>query len=227
MNDRLYLHEEILLLALRDEEGTIASGSLFTCAIAGAVLTELVIGERIAMVPVKKKQLVELICDDPFRDEVLNEALDRVRDAKRRANPQVWVSRFVQMRQLKHRIARGLCRKNILREDEDRILLIFKRKIYPERDPGPEREIIARLERAVFRGGEVDDRTRALLAICHHTRLLTNIFDKKRLKRAEGRIEHLISGDVGGMAAREAVQALQAAVIAATAATVVTTTVVT
>jgi len=227
MKDRLYLHEEALLLALRDKEGTIASGSLFTYAVAGALLTELVLGERLKLVPHKKKQLVHPISDQPFDDDVLNEALDRVQGAKRRADPQTWVSRFAQIRRLKHRIAEGLCRKNILRAAEDKVLLIFSRKIYPERDSGPEREIIARLERAIFRGGEIDDRTRALLALCHHTRLLENIFEKKRLKRAESQIERLTSEDAAGKAAKDAVAALHAAIVAATAATVVTTTVIT
>ena len=37
----LFLHEEILLLALKDEEGTIASGTWYQQAIAGAILATL------------------------------------------------------------------------------------------------------------------------------------------------------------------------------------------
>lgn len=32
----LYLHEEIMLLALRDKEGTVASGTMYNFAIGGA-----------------------------------------------------------------------------------------------------------------------------------------------------------------------------------------------
>ena len=34
----LFLHEEVILLALRDKEGTIATGSLFNFAVAGGIL---------------------------------------------------------------------------------------------------------------------------------------------------------------------------------------------
>ncbi len=36
--DNLWSHEEIMLLALRDEEGTIASGTMYQYAIGAAVL---------------------------------------------------------------------------------------------------------------------------------------------------------------------------------------------
>ena len=44
-NHSLFLHEEILLLALRDEEGTIA-GAMYQYAIGGALLAELLLQTR-------------------------------------------------------------------------------------------------------------------------------------------------------------------------------------
>ncbi len=41
----LFLHEEIMLLALRDEEGTIASGTMYKYAIGAAVLSELLLNK--------------------------------------------------------------------------------------------------------------------------------------------------------------------------------------
>ena len=38
INDNLHLHEEILLLALRDKEGTIESGVMYQHAVAAALL---------------------------------------------------------------------------------------------------------------------------------------------------------------------------------------------
>ena len=43
----LYLYEEIMLLALRDREGTIFSGTMYNFAIGGAVLAELLMAKRI------------------------------------------------------------------------------------------------------------------------------------------------------------------------------------
>jgi hypothetical protein len=41
----LFLYEEIMLLALRDEEGTIASGTMYKYAIGAAVLSELLLNK--------------------------------------------------------------------------------------------------------------------------------------------------------------------------------------
>ena len=212
MSKSLYLHEEILLLALRDEEGTLPFGSLFTFAAAGALLHELLLAGRATLVTRgRKKPLVELVDETHFDDEVLNEALAKLQKAKRRAKPFTWVSRFTRIRRLKHRIASVLCHKGILREDEGRLLLIFPRKIYPERDSGPERAIVARLERVIFGGAEPDARTRALIALAHKGELLKNVFDKKRLRRSRKRIERLIAGDVVAEAVKSLVEAMRSA----------------
>ena len=49
----LFLHEELLLLALRDGKGTIA-GSFYQQAMAGGILSELLLGERIRIREGKK-----------------------------------------------------------------------------------------------------------------------------------------------------------------------------
>jgi Golgi phosphoprotein 3 len=67
----LHLYEEIMLLALRDEQGTIATG-FAEQAVAGAILAELLLDGRVS-VDETKKQLVNLIniqaCGDPVIDE--------------------------------------------------------------------------------------------------------------------------------------------------------------
>ena len=51
----LHLHEELLLLALRDDAGTIAQGTTISYAMGAAVLAELLLHERIAVDDTKKK----------------------------------------------------------------------------------------------------------------------------------------------------------------------------
>ena len=48
-NEKLFLHQEILLLALRDERGTIESGTMYQYAVGGAILSELLLANRIAV----------------------------------------------------------------------------------------------------------------------------------------------------------------------------------
>jgi hypothetical protein len=210
----LFLHEEILLLALRDEKGTAVQN--YSYPMGGAILAELLLTKRIEVADERRK-LVELTSSKKFGEPVLDECLDKLKAAKRRASLRTWVTRFAQTKNLKHRVAEGLCKRGILRADEDKVLWIFTRKIYPERDPKPERKIIERLRKAIFTNTrEVDPRTVVLLSLARSADLLKIPFDKKKLKERKQRIEKITSGDLVGKAAREAIQAMQAAVMIAT-----------
>jgi hypothetical protein len=214
MQNTLFLHEEILLLALRDAEGTIASGTMYQYAIGAAVLAELLLNKRIAIDESRKTKLVDLVNSQSLGEALIDECLEKVGNAKRRASLQTWVSRFTGIKNLKHRVAQQLCRRGILRADEDKVLLLFTRKIYPEVNPGPERELIRRLERAIFTDTrDIDPRTVVLLSLANSTGLLKIVFDKKKLKGRKARIEQLVNGEITGKAATEAIQAMQAAIM--------------
>ncbi len=215
--DNLHLYEEIMLLALRDEEGTVASGAMYNYAVAGAVLAELLLEGRVRIEePRRNKKLVALAGDALVGDALLDECLGRIAAAKRRKRPENWVSHFANIRQLKHRVATQLCRRGILEADEDKVLLLFTRKIYPEINPEPERRVIERLRRAIFTDtNEVDPRTVVLVSLAKSTGILRVIFDKKELKTRKERIEQVTNGEVTGKAACDAIAAMQAAVMVA------------
>ena len=216
MRNTLFLHEEILLLALRDEEGTIASGTMYQYAIGAALLAELLLSKRIEVEQSGKRKLVNLLSQSPIGEPLIDECLEKVGNAKRRAVLQTWVARFAGIKNLKHRVALQLCRRGILRADEDKVLLLFTRKIYPEVNPGPERELIRRLEHAIFTDTrDVDPGTVVLLSLANSTGLLKIVFDKKKLKNRKARIEQIVNGEITGKAATEAIQAMQAAIMVA------------
>jgi golgi phosphoprotein 3 len=217
VDDGLYLYEEIMLLALRDEEGTVASGAMYNYAVAGAILAELLLEGRICIdEPRKRKKLVTLAGDDPVGDELTDECLERIARAKRRKRPEDWVSSFANIRRLKHRIAAQLCQRGILTADEDKVLLIFTRKIYPEVNPEPERRIINRLEEAIFTDtDDVDARTVVLVSLAKATNILRVVFDRKELKARRKRVKQIVNGEVMGKAAKEAIEAAQAAMMMA------------
>ena len=212
----LFLQEEVMLLALRDEEGTIASGTMYHYAIGSAILAELLLNKRITVEEVKKKKLVNLISSTPFGESLIDECLEKLGKAKRRAQLQTWVSRFSGIKNLKHRVAQQLCDLGILRATEESVLLIFSRKIYPEINPGPESKLIERLREAIFTDSrDIDARTVVLVSLANSTGLLNVVFDKKKLKGRKARIKEIIDGEVTGKAAKEAIQAMQTAVFVA------------
>lgn len=220
--ETLFLYEEIMLLALRDEKGTFAT-AFADYAVAGAVLAELSLAGRIRT-DGTRKALVELVGERPMGDPIIDECLERLAAGKRRASLQTWVTRLAGLKDLRHKVARRLCDRGILRADESRVLLVFKRKDYPEVNPVPERRILERLRAAIFsESGTLDPRTVVLVSLAHGTDLLKEAFGRREVKERRKRIEQIVSGELTGKATKEVIEACQAAVIAAaTAATVAT-----
>lgn len=214
---RLHMHEEILLLALKDEKGTVAAGTSYEYALGGAILAELLLSGRVRTVAVKKKQLVEVADRQPLGDPVLDECLETIATAKRRGSLETWVSRLAGTSGLKKRIAERLCERGVLRAEKDTVLLLFNRTVYPEVDPAPERELIERLRAAIFGdSAEVDPRTVVTVSLASATELLRIPFDRRELKGRKERIEALVNGDATGAAAKAAIEAAQTAALVAT-----------
>ncbi len=216
VQEKLMLHEEIMLIALRDKEGTVASGTMVSYAIAGAILSELLFRKHIMIDESKKKKPVHSIDSTPLGDPLIDECLDMIVHTKRPKSLQTWISRFANVKKLKHRVAEGLCKKGILRADEDKVLMIFTRKIYPEMNPEPERKLIERLHQAIFSEmKDIDPRTVVLISLAKSTGLLKVIFDKKKLKEQKKRIKQIANGEIIGKATQDAIQAVQSAVMVA------------
>ena len=218
---RLFLYEEVMLLALRNDKGTIATP--FTeHAVAGAVLAELLVTEHIKISD-DKKGMLDVISRNPLGDPIIDEALKTMATAKRRASMKTWLTRLARMKKLRHRVAEQLCKRGILRATEGTILLIFKRKIYPELDPRPEKEIIGRLEAVIFgKPKEVDVRTTILISLANGAGLLQVNFGRKKLKAQKKHIEAIIQGEAIGKATKEIIQAIHATIMVATMVPVIT-----
>jgi Golgi phosphoprotein 3 len=216
-HDGLHLYEQIMLLALRGEEGTVASGAMCNYAVGGAVLAELLLSGRIEIdEPRPRKKLVTPVSSEPMGDDLLDECLGRIVGAKRRRGPAGWVSAFASVRQLRHRVAAQLCRRGILEEDRDNVLLVFTRRVYPEINPEPERRLVERLQDAIFtETQEIDPRTIVLVSLASSTNILPVVFNRKELKARKKRIEQIANGEVAGKAAQDAIAAAQTAAMVA------------
>jgi len=210
----LFLYEEILLLALRDEQGTIATG-FPEQVVAGAILAELLLEGRISVEDTRKK-LVNIVDTNPIGDPIINECLEKMTTAKRRASLQTWVSRLASTKNLRHKAAQQLCDRRILRAAEDKVLFVFKRRIYPEIDPVPEKKIIDRLRDAIYNDhAQLDPRTVVLVSLASGADMLRQTFGRKEIKSRKKRIEQIENGELTGKATKEVIEACQTALIVA------------
>lgn len=217
MQKHLHIYEEILLLALRDEKGTTHFGINYQFAMAGAIVAELLLEKYIKVEISGKKKFLKSTNSKPTGDAILDECIEKLNIAKRRAQVGIWVQRFSNLKRLKHRAAENLCKKGILKMEEDKVLLFFSRKVYPEINHKPEKQILDKLYQAIFTDkNDIDAETVILVSICNSTGMLKPLFDKHRLKERNNRIKEITSGNIVGQATKEAIEAMQAAVMVAT-----------
>lgn len=208
----LHLYQEITLLSLKDDKGT-ANINFLAQALAGALASELILKERIS-ISNDKKRLVDLLDDSPTGDALLDECIDKLRNGKRRARLQTWVTRFATIKRLHHKAAESLCELGILKLESNKVLFIFNRTVYPELDPMPERQILQRLERAIFNTpAKLSTEDTLLISLAKASGLLEQHFDKKRLKAQRDHIKKITEGHLAAQATRQAIEAIQAAII--------------
>ncbi|MGI9516648.1 MAG: GOLPH3/VPS74 family protein [Pirellulaceae bacterium] len=225
MNKPLFLHQEVMLLSLRDEKGT-AVGGFYTYAIAGAMLSELLMQQRL-LCNDDKQRTVAVISEKPTGDELLDELVGMILESSKPRGLQHWVGKAASIKDLHHRLAQGLCKLGILKHEQDKVLWIFTRQVYPEIDPTCENEIRERMASVMFHDDvKPDHRTAVLIALASHASLLSYNFDKSLLKQHRERIKQIANGELQAAGAtKEAIAAMQAAIIAATTATTVAATI--
>ena len=138
------------------------------------------------------------------------------RNGEAPARAATWVRRFAELKRLRHRVAQGLCRRGILRDDEDKVLLFFTRKLYPTIDPVPERRLVDQLRKVIFGDSNSPDaETVIVVALANATGLLSIHFDRKDLRRRKRHLKRITEGNIAGAAAQQAVLAAQQAAVAA------------
>lgn len=216
MNTKYFIYQQLLLLLLKDEEGTLFAGVFYQQALAGAFMADLLLSKHVEIEEKGRSKRLKLISSTPTGDDLLDECLQKLQKARRPGSLQTWISRFASLKNMKHRAAESLCRIGILSMKEDTILLLFKRKIYPEINPIPEKEIMDRLHQTIFTDKtDIEPETIILLAICKSANVLGKIFDKKEIRSRKKRIEQIVNGDLIGHATQEVIQSVQAAIAVA------------
>jgi len=204
-----------MLLVLHQTHGTVLRGIKYQYAIAGAVLAELLLNKRITLDSSGKRQIVEPVSPEPLGEPLIDRCLETISGSKARASLRMWISRLATARNLNDRVAQQLARRNVIRAARGRVMLVFKRSVYPQVDPGPRSVLVEQLRNAVLTDTlHIAPRTVILLSIANCTGLLKVVFDKNELNARKGRIEQVVEGEIIGKATREAIEAMRTEVVA-------------
>jgi Golgi phosphoprotein 3 len=215
MNQKLSLHQEVLLLALRDDDGAF-SGGMYLYSVAGAMVSELLMQQRI-VADADQQQFVGVIDQTPTDDVLLDDLLQQILAAKKPKGLRHWVFKAASIPKLKHRIANQLCELGILRHDERKVLWFFTQQVYPELNGSYEDAIRDCMGKVMFdETVKPDGPTAILIALASHGGLLKANFAPEELHQHKNRIKQLAKGDIlAAGATQSAIQAVQAAIIVA------------
>jgi hypothetical protein len=207
------LAEELMLLSLDGETGKVGGWAAgLDQGLAGAVLCELVLIDRVAIV----EDRVVLRADGETGEPALDAALEKIAAREQPRRPADWVGRLAGG--MRGDLLARLQERGIVRAQKRRVLGVLASTRYPEADAGAERELRARLRAVLVDGAEPSERTAALIAIAQAAGLGRALAGEGSWKELQPRAKEVAEGDWAATAVRKAVESVNAAVIAATVA---------
>lgn len=216
----LNLAEELLLLALEDERGVVhasASESL-DFGLAGAILLSLAVRGKVDL----RDDRMVVSDSSPTGDEVLDDALEKIRDSRPR-KPNQWVWRLGRSG-LKDQLLGRLVEAGVLRREEHKVLWFIPADRYPSGNTGTEREIRRRVRAAALGDETPGARVAALLSLIKACSLVDEIFSPENSARAYQRLEEISEGELIGRVVSDTVAQVQAATQAAVMSAVIAAT---
>ncbi|MFD4244372.1 GPP34 family phosphoprotein [Streptomyces sp. NPDC058525] len=212
------LAEEIMLLSLDDESGATRQRQAVGWAVAGGILLELVLAERVTV----KGKYLELSDDTPTGEELIDGRLGLMGTwlrgrSKRRVTD--WLTKD-QAKAVGAAVER-LRERGVVSVEESKVFGVFPRRRYPEADGTVERALRERLGAVVLEGAEPDERTAGLVALLHAAKLHRLAFPDLPRGQVSARMAEIAAGKWAAESVRAAIRDMQAAMVAATAVTVV------
>ncbi|WP_328301737.1 GPP34 family phosphoprotein [Streptomyces sp. NBC_00435] len=210
------LAEEITLLSLDDESGSVRQRQSVGWAVAGAILLELVLAERVLV----SGKYLELVDTSPTGEELLDGRIGLMETwmrgrSKRRVTD--WLTKD-QARAIGAAVER-LSGRGVVVEERRKALGVFPVRRYPEADGSVERALRERLASAVLKGAEPDERTASLIAVIHAAALHGLAFPGRPRKEIVARTAEIADGQWAAESIRGAIRDMRLAMAAITVAT--------
>ncbi len=221
----MLIAEDLLLLLTDDVTGKpVVEGQRLPFALAGAVLVELVLAGRVAVTDDGawgSGPRVAVVDETPLDDRVLDDALRRIADRDRPSGARSLVATLA--KGLPDALRTRLAERGILRADQGRFLGIFPTRVWPAADAAHEAALRSSLWAVVVQGRSPSEREACLVALLHAVDQVPKQFATEGMtaKQLRERAAVLSAGNVGGDAARRAIDAANAAILAAVAASTV------
>jgi len=220
------LAEDLLLLLIDDASGALLLDSTrLDRALAGAVLLELALAERVGPPPPGRRfgrDRIVLLDGRPTGDPLLDDALARL-DSPRPPRAARAVEKLVKgtRQALLHRLVEA----GHVREEHRTVLGVFRSSRWPAVRPEHEAAVRRDLHAALVEGAPPDLRTAALTSLLVAVDVVPKVVSAPDRRALVRRAKAVADGEWAGVAVRKAVEAVNAALVASVVAVSVATTV--
>lgn len=210
-----------MLLSLDDESGAARQRQAAGWAVAGALLLELVLAERVSV----SGKYLELGNTESTGEELLDGRI-RLMQAWLRGRGKCRVTDWLtkdQPRAVGAALER-LSERGLVVAQVHKVFGVFPQRRYPEADGTVERALRERLHEVVFGGAAPDERTAGLIALIHSAKLHRLAFPGRQPDEVTERTAEMAAGRWADESVRAAIQDMQAAMVTVTTVTVLTAT---
>jgi hypothetical protein len=214
----MLLAEELVLLALDDESGKLATSTsgYFNYALAGALLLDLVLANKIDIQ--NKKVLV--LNPQPMDDELLQMAFQPILESKKPKDIGDWVYKIGNnYAVLRDTISHRMQNAGILGREEKKVLKIFTSVHHPILKPDLKYAIFQRIEPILMAQAPASDRDIALLSLLKCANLINSLFTKEFRKQISEEIKKIVKNEKIGKAVSDLIAGINASFVAIYAAT--------
>ena len=197
--------EEILLLTLRDDDGKFVPATSMQHALAGAVLMDLAMENRIDTDP---ENLI-LIDATPMGDSLLDPTLAKIAAGEQR-DARYWVEQTArQADEIREEALARLVDRGILERHENRFLWVFRSRRYPMIDGTVEREVKLRIMGVLLSDEIPDPRDVVIICLAEACGILRHLLSRRELESVQDRVDQIRKLDLIGQAMSQSIHDIE------------------
>ncbi len=188
----LTLYEELQLLAIHDEKGIFIRSAVepLKPGLAGAMLADLAFADKICTAQNHRLKLED---DSPTNDPILDNIITTLKSSEKERKFGYWINNLnPKPEKLQKLITANLVQKEILTQEDDRLLWVVPSHYHPEEKASAKYSIIKLLRGIVLAQEEAHPREIAFLSLMCACGLLDLIFLRDERRSANQKINELV-----------------------------------
>lgn len=188
----LKLYEELQLLAIHEDKGIIVHSAVESLkpGLAGAMLAELAFSNKICTANNHRLKLED---STPTNDPILDDVIATLKESEKDRKFGYWINKInPKPEKLQKLITASLIQKEIMTQEDDRLLWVIPSHIHPDVKASTKYSVIKLLRGIVLAEEEANPREIAFLSLACACGLLDLIFLRDERKVANQRINELV-----------------------------------